>query len=301
MNGVTLRRIPENGIPVLRVHYTSDPTMTPERVAILRSRYTSDARWRREMEIEYEALEGERLYPEYSPEVNDCEPFDVSDPARWTIWMGCDPHGRTPHAFVWLAFDAEGEAVVCGELWPSRQYTVREYAETVDWIESDSEGKPLCFEWANGKALRIHKRIMDTFGSNAYHFRAGHAQEPGVDFFDAYKQNGLTFYPANKSNLGAVRDEIGEQMVPSRLVLGDQERMAPRFRVFRPCVETRSEFENVRFPEGDAERPGDEKPETYRKHCLDVIHYVTSDKPRFVMVRGVRGDGWKPIYASTGY
>lgn len=301
MQGVTLRRIPSSAVPVLRIHYTADPTMTPERVAALRSKYTSDARWRREMEIEYEALEGERLYPEYSPEMNDCEPFDVSDPSRWTIWMGADPHGRTPHAFVWVAFNPEGEAVICGELWPRKQFTVREYAETIEWIESDSHDKPLAFEWADGKPLRVHKRVMDTFGANAYHFRAGHTNEQGVDFFDAYKKQGLSFYPANKSHLGAVRDEIGELMVPSRVVLADKETLVPRLRLFRTCTEMRSELENVRYPEGETERPSDEKPQTYHKHAIDCLHYVFSDKPRFVMVRGQRGDGWKPLYEATGY
>ena len=85
MQGVSLRRVPEGqpgaGMAVLRLHYSADPERwSEEQVRRLRGTYTSDARWRREMEVEYEALEGELLYPEFSRDRNSCEPFDVSDP-----------------------------------------------------------------------------------------------------------------------------------------------------------------------------------------------------------------------------
>src|ERR1700730_13634991 len=98
MRGLSLRLIPEgrpgSWIKIARQHYFADPTMTPERVAALRSQDTSDARWRREMEIQYEALEGELLYPEFHRNLAVCEPFDVSDPETWTIFHACDPNGR---------------------------------------------------------------------------------------------------------------------------------------------------------------------------------------------------------------
>ena len=74
MQGVSIRVIPEGkpgaGIPVVKLLYTAGPTMTEERLAALRTKYTSEARFRREMLIEYEALEGELLYPEFNRERN---------------------------------------------------------------------------------------------------------------------------------------------------------------------------------------------------------------------------------------
>ena len=104
MTGMSLRRIPEGfpaaGIPVFRLHYTADPSFTPEKIADLAKKYTSEARRRREMEVEYEALEGELMYSQFNRERNLCEPFDVSDTEYWTIWMGLDPHPRTAHGIV---------------------------------------------------------------------------------------------------------------------------------------------------------------------------------------------------------
>src|SRR6266436_690145 len=75
--GVSLRRIPPGlpaaGIPVVRIHVDADPTMTDAKREILRAKYTSEARYRREIEIEYEALEGELVLPEFSRKTNLCE------------------------------------------------------------------------------------------------------------------------------------------------------------------------------------------------------------------------------------
>src|SRR3990167_4917988 len=145
--GVSMRRIPEDqpggGTAVVRLHYTADESMTPERLTILRKRYTKEANWQKELEIQYEALEGTRFYPNYIPEQNDCDPFDVTDTKEWTIWQACDPHQRTPHAFAWEAFNREGDSVLCGELWTKEKYWgCKEWAETIAWLESDSMDKP---------------------------------------------------------------------------------------------------------------------------------------------------------------
>src|SRR6185437_5186361 len=180
--GISLRRVPQGqpgaGMAVFRLHYSADTERwPPDAVAKLRASYTSDARWQREMEVCYEALEGELLYPQFSRDVNHCKPFDVSDRERWTIWMGLDPHPRTAHAMAWAAFNKHGDAAVCGEFWPEfgtaygptdgRRWSTRDYAEAIKLFESDSEYKPEPFVWASGKKLHIYRRYMDTFGSAA--------------------------------------------------------------------------------------------------------------------------------------
>lgn len=282
---------------MVRVHYTADPTMTPERVKELRKSYTSKARWEREMEIAYEALEGERFYPEFKREVNVCESFDVSDTNEWTIWNACDPHPRTPHAFIWRAFNRYGDHVVCGELWPEGEegLTVKDYADAVEFLEGDSEDKPYPFEWARGKKLKIYQRYMDTFGKGA-------DSDEGVNFFRSYAKHGLYFQPATKGQgpLDAAHDEIGRQLLPVQITIGDQVIQRPQMRVFEFCYETIREFERVRYPEGEPLRPADEKPVTYRKHCLDGIHYIETARPRYVAPKRSQST-FEPINPDTAY
>lgn len=299
MKGISLRRVPAGvpgaGIAVVRVHYSADPTMTPERVDKYRTLYTSPARWRREMEIEYEALEGTLFYPEFNESLNVCEPFDVSDRSRWTIWMAGDPHMRTPHAFAWEAYSDDGEEVQCGELWPEKAVTTKSYAAIIEWLESDSDDKPANWAWANGKKLHVWQRYMDTHGSAAN-------SDEGTDYFEAYRNHGLDFTPAKKGSaaLESARDAIGAALLPRTFYVGEIEYQLPKHRIFSTCPETINEFKNVRYPEGDAERHADERPMTYRKHCMDCKHYIRTAQPGFMMpVR--RGDEFKPIYPSIGY
>jgi hypothetical protein len=308
MNGVTIRQIPPGrpgaGIPVIRLHYSADPSMTAERLQQLRSKYTSEARFRREMEVEYEALEGELLYPEFNRERNLCAPFDVSDRDRWTIYMALDPHPRTAHAMVWEAFNKHGDRAVCGEFWPEFGTTygptdgvrwhTREYAEWIQFFESDSEEKPEPFRWARGKRLFVHRRYMDTFG------KAANSDE-GEDYFETYRRIGheltkkcinnasmavdLNFTPALKGhdNLAKAQDSIARALMPQQDHAGANAG-PPKMHVFNNLYELIDEFENVRFPEGEPEKLSDERPITYQKHVIDCLHYIETDRPRFLMV-----------------
>lgn len=277
--------------------------MTEERLAKLKASYTSEARFRREMLVEYEALEGELLYPDFNRKRNSCKPFDVTNRYQWTIYMACDPHMRTPHAFVWKAFNASGEWVQCGELWPvdGVRYRTSEYSEVIEWLESDSAAKIECFRWANGKELHIYKRVMDTHGS------AANSDQENEDYFEAYRSNGyrlrrekrksfsLNFEPAIKGHnaLEKAVDTINGDF--SGRIEGQGGAVGPpRGHIFEGCEETILELENVRFPKNDprtafdlkdgtATRESEERIISYRKHCLDGAHYIHTARPRFAL------------------
>jgi hypothetical protein len=55
------------------------------------------------------------VFPEFDESVHLVHHSAVEiDPAYWTVWMACDPHPRTAHAFVWLAVNRDGEMVCLG-------------------------------------------------------------------------------------------------------------------------------------------------------------------------------------------
>jgi hypothetical protein len=326
MQGVIIKRVPEGqpngGTAVLRIHYSADDSFTEDRVAFLRSKYTSDARWRREMEIQALALEGELLYPEFNRQRNLIEPFDVSGPERWTIWMGLDPHPRTAHGMVWEAFNKHNDKLIVGEFWPEFgtvygptdgvRWKTRDYAEAIQLFESDSEKKPEPFGWAQGKPLRVFRRIMDTFGS------AANSDVEDEDYFQAYRNLGIelskTGWPVNlhfdaalkgHDNLAKAQDAIGRSLLPSQ-------QGPPIMRIFSNCFEFIDELENVRFPrptrrpgddfgnDASAGRESDEKVVSYQKHLLDCAHYIETARPRFIMPRR-QAPPDERIYEATNY
>jgi hypothetical protein len=298
---------------IVRLHYSADEERwTPEAVAKLRGTYTSEARWNREMEVQADALEGQLLLPEFHRDRNLCAPFDVSDRDRWTIYMALDPHPRTAHAMAWRAWNKHGDSVVCGEFWPEFGTTygptdgirwhTREYAEWIQFFESDSEQKPEPFRWARGKRLYVYRRFMDTFG-------AATNSDEGEDYFETYRKLGhklsqpaellkrvsdigateaslllnLNFTPALKGhdNLAKAYDSVSRALMPQQDASGKQ--FPPLLTIFDNCEECIDEAENVRFPEGEPEKAVDERPITYRKHVLDCIFYMETSRPRFIL------------------
>jgi hypothetical protein len=270
------------------------------------------------MEIQAEALEGELLYPEFSRQYNVREPFDVSDQSKWTIWMALDPHPRTAHAMAWEAISAKGDKGVVGEAWPEFgtrygpsdgvRYKIRDYAELIQFVESDSQAKPSPFIWARGKRLKVYRRIMDTYGK-----AIDADEEHEEDYFEKYRQIGnllsaeavkagkpneqvrLNFDPALKGheNLAKAYDSIGQALATRRDSRGGI--VPPVMWVFEDCTECIDEFENVRFPK-TKRKPGDdfgletgagseagEKPITFQKHVLDCLAYIETARPHFVI------------------
>lgn len=340
MRGESLRRIPTGqpgaGIPVYRLHYSADPTITPEKIQALRSKYTSEARYRREMEIEFEALEGTLVLPEFNRDRNLCKPFDVSDRERWTIYMALDPHPRTAHAMVWEAINKHNDRIICGEFWPEYgtpyasdggRWRTHDYAEAIQLFESDSEYKPAPFEWARGKRLHVRRRFMDTFG------KAANADEgEGEDYFDAYRRLGieltakavkegpshatervnLNFDSALKGhdNLAKAQDSVARLLEPTKLADGNEG--PPRMRLFDNLYELIDEVENVRFPaprkmpgddfglENTGGRPADERIVTFQKHVMDCVFYIETSRPRFIMPQQTP-DTFKQLNPGTGY
>lgn len=250
------------------------------------------------MEIEYEALEGELYYPEFKFDRNVCAPHeDVLNVNHWTVWMGADPHGRTPDAFLWEAYSDIGESRTIGELWmPGQRFTRFELADTIKWIESDATDKPNAFDWAQGIPIVVRRRHMDTHG------KAFDDKVAGKDAFDTYQDYGLQFDVASKSSadLENARDQIAKEFLPKALGGMGEGYDMPMRQVFSTCGEIINQYQKVRYPEGEIERPADERPMTYRKHLLDCSHYIRTANPGYLLPRRKGGGGFTPIYPNLG-
>ena len=151
MKGVSLREVAP-GWTVARVHFSADPDKDPARNG---KAWYEHARkgmrerdWRKEYEIDYEALGGSLLFPQFDESIHVVEPFVLSS-SDWTVYQGCDPHPRTEHAFVWLAVNRAGDYVIPYSYWPSGQneeqannhqsrLTVKDYCKNLGTIDRPS-------------------------------------------------------------------------------------------------------------------------------------------------------------------
>ncbi len=163
------------GFHILRLHYSCDPDKDPDTPAGKKwyaeaRQNMSDARFRQEYELDYGALGGQRVFPDFEETLHVVEPrFPIKSDAM-TVWLACDPHPRTAHAFLWAAVGKDGDIAVVWSSWRenAEKKLISEYAEMLH--------KADCHPFK----LKPYRRIMDVAGKS---FNADEER----DIFQAYR------------------------------------------------------------------------------------------------------------------
>ncbi len=285
MKGFSVRQIPVGkpgaGTKVVRLHYSADPNMTPERVAQLKSQYPDVTMWDREMEIDDSARGGQKVFPGFDESIHVVPPFLPLRKEDWTTWLACDPHPRRAHAFVFLCVNKYGEMVVPWSYWPEEvnkqrdqqgqsRILIREYAEDLASIVKA------------GMFPDSHIELMDSAGKN---FNADEED----NFFDRYQQHGLIFTPAKKNREYAGYDLIEDALTPKKWTVGNIEVMKPTLTIMAGCGDNdilAFQMKQLRWKEltGEAvvnkDAPG--QPVDKDHHLVDCVSYILLDGPRFI-------------------
>lgn len=287
-----------NGHAVVRLHYSALSYATPEWIQAQRKRYTSQAYWNLEMEIQYEALSGQRVYPEFDPVIHVVPDSHV--PARGCRFMSIDPHPRTPHAFLWVLVDRYSDWYVYRDLWPSvvfgeprniredeedNHYTIREYAETVAVLEGNS------IDWRNPETddeygvynrkragENIIYRLMDQAGKGFFASGETQMEETYARRYDRYGLQCSDPYKSHKS---------GEDAIHALLKLRHHESRGlwPRLHIAASCKELIMELLKYRFKmtrvptnERELKQQGVEA----RSHQLDNLRYLCTSNLSYI-------------------
>ena len=122
-------RLTSGGIPVLRLHYSADPEKrpgTPAGDAWLAQASQGYAgginapRWRKEMEIDYGALMGTMLLPQWAGwSTNGRIVIPPFDPVGYTLYGSYDHGWRHPGCYLVHGVNPDGELITLWELWGS--------------------------------------------------------------------------------------------------------------------------------------------------------------------------------------
>jgi len=303
VRGLTLKKIPDGkpaaGTTVAWLHYTADPTMTPERVAELKRGYPDQSIWDREMEIDPRARSGQKVFPEWNAGLH-CVAARLPLAAQyWTTYLACDPHPRRAHAFVWLCVNKYGEMVVPWSWWPEEdnrlreargksRFLIREYAEGLRDVDEAKLFPPVLRRW------------MDSAGKN---FDADQEH----NFFDAYQLEGIYFQPAKKNREYAGYSLISRALVPQKIVCAEGEVSRPLLTIMRGCGHNdilAGQIERLRFREYRGivvDKDAPDEPEGKDRHLVDCLSYILLEMPRFVAPHGPRRSTFVPANPATGY
>lgn len=294
--GMLMRRTPQNWA-VIRLHYSADPTMYGERLEKERKRYTSEAWWRKEMEIDYDALSGQRVYPEFDPDLHVIP--DERIPRRGCRYFALDPHPRTPHAMLWLLIDRWNDWYVYREYWPSVAYGlpvtlkdedkdndhghVKWYAEMIAFWEGNhlefrkentSGEKAKYIRTAEGE--RIVTRYMDQAGKA---FRASAEDDTPESYWIRYSNYGIKCTEPYKIHRAGI-DTIKQLLTPRYHEMYGR---WPRLHIAASCKELVLEFQKYRYKKTrfHEERELKQQGVEARTHMLDCLRYLGTANLRY--------------------
>ena len=302
-----------NGIPVLQIRYWADPEKDETWAAEEKKKYTSSAYWNKEMLGDAYALDGQLVYPEFSPLIHVIP--DEKIPRRGCRYMAIDPHPRTPHAFLWLLVDRYGDIYAYRELWESivygqnrlvkdtdeeKRWKIWEYAETVVRLEGNR------LQWFNRETADEYAVIREggpreigmaaTIDRHAA-LRAQSGARSGEVIIDRYMdQAGKAFEASDESALTEsysrryakysidCRDprkshQAGEDAIRDILKLRqhDQFGVWPRFHLAESLVELSLEFQRYRYRRSRGQSEEKELKQQgveARCHLLDLLRYL---------------------------
>jgi hypothetical protein len=284
------KRTTKLGFNVLRLHYSCDPEKDPDTPAGKiwydeARRGMSDARFRQEYELDYGALGGQLVFPDFEETIHVRPPKFPLTRETSTVWLACDPHPRTPHAFLWVAADKLGDLAVVWSWWKEDEpLLISEYCEMLRIVDSFPFG------------LKPYRRIMDIAGKS---FNAGEE----VNYFDAYRIAkdekgqgiGLHFSPARKNRGYVSYDLISEALRPRVVIEDGKEVKKPRLTIWGEGdswpgdnKELVSQFKSLRFREHVGHVQGKDAPqdpEDKRRHLIDCLGYILMERPHFIEPR----------------
>ena len=294
--GMLMRRT-KQGWAVIRLHYSADESLQGERLIRERLRYTSEAWWRKEMEIEYDAMSGQRVYPEFDPAIHVIP--DDRIPRRGARYFSLDPHPRTPHAMLWLLIDRWNDWYIYREFWPSRayglpitikdedvenSYTVKDYAETIALAEGNQlefanehtdRERAIYRRRENGE--RIVRRFMDQAGKA---FRASGEDDAAESYAARYHRYGIHCTDPYKIHRAGI-DAIRQLLTPRKHEIYKE---WPKLHIAASCKEIilellKHRYKTTRFhPERELKQEGVEA----RSHMLDNLRYMSTANISFV-------------------
>lgn len=185
--GLTIRRT-AGGIPVVRHHYSADPSRDPEQnpewKAAERKTYTSQAAWDREQEIQDNAGGGELVFADtlitHWKKIVIDDPHWTPDP-NWRVEGGFD-HGKTnPTALERCYIDYHGTIIFAGEYYqPGKE--IWEHAPVIKQM-ADVRKIAACF---------ADPTIFDMTLQQSQ--RSGQAAERARSFNELYVEAGIALF-----------------------------------------------------------------------------------------------------------
>lgn len=218
-------------VRVMDLHYSADPVKDPETEVGFRwyqsqlSGYpggAAGAKWRQEMEIDFEVLSGDKVFPDWMELESEiaCDPFNV--PEEWAVYAGYDYGTACNASFIPIAFAADDEMYQIDEI-SEPGLSVPEQARLI-------KAKPY---WHRVRGIvgdpSIWRRNQSSVG-----------EERLLSVGEMFENEGIY--------MDRGRNEPGVDMAFVALLQGYlwDRKLDPKFKIFSHCAKTLRCFRNLR-------------------------------------------------------
>jgi len=218
--GLRIRRNEKSGFCVVRLHYTADPAKRSESWKREAMAGMQEAKFRQEYEIEFDALEGAKVFPEIQQYRNHIVVPDFEWPEGQRFWAGYDHGVRNPSAFIVFTKDKEGTIYAVWEL-------VKPCHNLIEFV-------------ADLKQCPYWKRIQYIAADPSFKQQRGYTSEGNpVSPYEMFVEQGV------RNIIFGSRDEQA-WLLMVRTYWGNPEDI--QFKIFNSCAHLIGEFEGARYP-----------------------------------------------------
>jgi hypothetical protein len=278
VRGIT-DRINKDGIRIVRVHYSADDgknDQDPEGKKWLLGELRGypggkeGAKWKREMEIDFEATGGELVFPQLERNKDRIliEPNVTKIPDHWKLYGGFDYAGRGMTAFVVIAWDKKQDDYYCihefykknsGYIQTSEHIRNCEYYDKLEWIVADPS---------------MWTRTQERSGQTDLVSMAQLFSEVGVHFVKGVRGGDSEFAEIANSKFWGMLDqgELGKGKS------GNISKTQPKWRVWKNCPNLWWELTKWRYNEWANSTGANKNPKETMvdkdNHLIDACKYL---------------------------
>lgn len=264
VKGIQEWRNPKNQFYVARVHYTADPEKATEEWFKKTKKGMPKASWNKEYEIDFFALSGQRIWPEWDEKYHVVKPFDI--PKEWTRIRGIDFGQYNPTCCLWGAINYDLDLYIYQEYYVGGRVTAYTHAKAIAEMSSGEEYLATYID-PSTRAKNQTKKMPEAKDDIPY------------SVFEIFHDCGIFCEPANndtRAGWDRVSDylKLMEYKQPDGTVI-----KKPKLYVFENCVNLRREIPRHRYAEQSVlmaqKKNPDEKQIKKEEHSCDALRYLT--------------------------
>ena len=263
--------ITKDGVRVLRVHYSADEDKDPDssggKTWMTRSLQgypggMSGAKWRREMEIDFNAQGGQLVFPMMEKHIERIHIPEYKElPEAWSLYGGFDYAGRGTTAFMVVAHDPRNDDY----------YAVHEFYKRKAGYVSTSDAI---------KDYKYYDRLEWIVADPSMWTRTQERGDGGdlVSMAQLFSEQGIHFVKGTRGGDTEFAELINEQMWGGFDKEGKKSNWQPRYRITKACTNHWMEMSQWRYNEWTTStgqnRNVKETMVDKNNHSIDAVKYL---------------------------